>query len=241
VIDNIVKVGRVLFAVSIAALGLQQLIYGDFLAGPFIAPAWLPARALWAYVSGAVFVVSGVGLLVKHRARYAAIALSALLVLLIVFFHASAPGAVLRDGLARTRAFEALALLSIALVLAGVRPPALGRVVFAVTLVVFGIQHFLYVQFVKTVVPAWIPGGGEFWTYFTGVAFIAAGLSIVANVQARLANLLLGLMFFSWVLVLHGPRVVEKLHDGGEWSSFFVALAMCGAAWLLAGAPPNRK
>ena len=38
-----------------------------------------------------------------------------------------------------------------------------------------GIQHFRSVEFVVTLVPSWVPGGGLFWTYFAGVALIVGG------------------------------------------------------------------
>ena len=40
-------------------------------------------------------------------------------------------------------------------------------------------------------------------------------------------------MFFLWVFVVHLPRVAASPHDGKEWTSALVALAMCGGAWLM--------
>jgi len=45
-------------------------------------------------------------------------------------------------------------------------------------------------------------------------------------------------MFFLFVLLLHIPRIVLHSRDGNEWTSGFVALAMCGGAWILASAAP---
>jgi hypothetical protein len=50
-----------------------------------------------------------------------------------------------------------------------------------------------------------------------------------------LAATLSGLMFFLWVISLHLPRVAAAVHNGDEWTSAFVALAMCGGSWVLAG------
>jgi uncharacterized membrane protein YphA (DoxX/SURF4 family) len=84
-------------------------------------------------------------------------------------------------------------------------------------------------------VPAWIPDR-LFWAYFVGVAFVAAALCIAAQKAARLSAILLGLMFFLWVLIVHLPRVAAAPHNGNEWTSLFVALAMSGGALLIAGA-----
>jgi len=53
-----------------------------------------------------------------------------------------------------------------------------GRIFVAVSLVVFGVQHFLYGGFVAGLVPAFMPGR-LFWAYFVGVAFLAAAAGIL--------------------------------------------------------------
>jgi hypothetical protein len=110
----------------------------------------------------------------------------------------------------------------------------LGRFLFALPLLVFGIQHFMYARYVATLVPSWIPGH-LFWAYFVGAAFVATTLSIATQIKARLSAIWLGIMFLLWVLVLHLPRVAAAPHNGDEWTSAFVALAMGGGAFLVAG------
>ncbi len=110
-----------------------------------------------------------------------------------------------------------------------------GRIFIAISLVVFGIQHFLYANFVATLVPAWVPGR-LFWAYFVGVAFVAAAIGAVVPKMTRPAGILLGILFFLFVVTLHIPRIAAHSRDGNEWTSGFVALAMCGGAWILAGA-----
>ena len=113
----------------------------------------------------------------------------------------------------------------------------LGRIFIAVSLVVFGVQHFMYAGFVAGLVPAWMPGR-LFWAYFVGVAFFAAVAGILYQRLARPAATLLGVMFFLFVVLLHIPRIAAHPSDGNEWTSGFVALAMCGGAWVLARNSP---
>jgi hypothetical protein len=109
---------------------------------------------------------------------------------------------------------------------------------FGISSVVFGIDHFLVLALIASLVPSWIPGG-LFWAYLTGTAFIAAGISIVVKKLDQLSATLLGTMFLLWFLLLHSPRVLRALvsHNPtfpNEWSSAFIALAMCGGSWLVA-------
>jgi len=113
----------------------------------------------------------------------------------------------------------------------------LGRIFVAVSLVVFGIQHFIYGGFVASLVPAFMPGQ-LFWAYFVGVAFFAAAAGILYEGMARPAATMLGVMFFLFVVLLHIPSIVVHCRDGNEWTSGFVALSMCGGAWILASASP---
>jgi len=113
----------------------------------------------------------------------------------------------------------------------------LGRIFIAIALVVFGVQHSMYGAFVAGLVPAWMPGR-LFWAYFVGAAFFAAAAGILYQRLARPAATLLGVMFFLFVVLLHIPRIAAHPSDGNEWTSGFVALAMCGGAWVLARNSP---
>src|SRR5438034_1352913 len=93
-----------------------------------------------------------------------------------------------------------------------------GRIFVAVSLVVFGVQHFLYGGFVAGLVPAFMPGR-LFWAYFVGVAFIAAAAGILYKMLARPAATMLGVMFFLFVVLLHIPRIIGNSGNGNEWTS----------------------
>jgi hypothetical protein len=119
------------------------------------------------------------------------------------------------------------------------RVPPLCAALFGVFLVVCGVQHFAYVDFVVTLVPAWLPGL-RFWAYFTGVALIAGGIGVNFRPTARLAATLSGLMIFLWVLLLHLPRAVAGWPEAGEIAAIFEALALSGTALLLAETRSSR-
>ncbi|HEX4850911.1 MAG TPA: hypothetical protein VFV08_08905, partial [Puia sp.] len=83
--------------------------------------------------------------------------------------------------------------------------------------------------------------GPIIWSYFIGCVFIAVALSIFIMKKTRLAALLLGTMFLSWVLLLHIPRVIANVQRQDEWSSAFVALAMSGISFTLAAALKEKN
>jgi uncharacterized membrane protein len=109
-----------------------------------------------------------------------------------------------------------------------------GPVLFAVFLIVCGVQHFWYAVFVRDLVPAWLPAR-LFWTYFTGAALVAGGVGILVPRTSRLAATCSGVMIFLWVLLLHIPRAVAGPQHAFETAGAFEALALSGVAFLVAG------
>ena len=95
-----------------------------------------------------------------------------------------------------------------------------GPLFVAIPMAVFGAFHFLFPAEVAELVPKWIPGH-LFWVYFVGVALFAAAVSLAANKVSTLAAALLGLMIFSFVLLISVPAV--KAHPDNR---FFWALIL---------------
>jgi uncharacterized membrane protein YphA (DoxX/SURF4 family) len=83
-------------------------------------------------------------------------------------------------------------------------------------------------------VPKWLPPSGEFWGYATGIAHIAAGLAIISRVQARLAAILLTVMYASWTPLVHVPLFLAHRSDPGVWSENAMNLVLTGCAWVMA-------
>ena len=126
-------------------------------------------------------------------------------------------------------------------ILAAVSGPTINRTMalvfryaFGLCMPVYGLVHFLYPAAVANWVPNWLPGH-MFWAYFTGVAHCAAGVAVLTGVLARLATKLFALMISLWIFLMHIERVVATPHDRHEWTTLFIAVAICGAAWVLAG------
>ncbi len=170
---KLARLGRLLFAIAMAAFGFQYLGHA-LLATPVPGPPWSPGRPLWAYAAAMVLIIVAaayIAIAKKMRLAAALLAIVLLLRALVVFVprlvaHVHDPGP-------WTSGFEILAMCGAALVLSGTLV-WLGRILFAVPLLVFRAQHFLYARFVATLVPAWIPWH-LFWAIFVGVAFVAAG------------------------------------------------------------------
>jgi uncharacterized membrane protein YphA (DoxX/SURF4 family) len=124
-------------------------------------------------------------------------------------------------------------------VAAAARLIRLGQVVFGICAVLFGGAHFFYMNLTAPLVPKWLPPSGEFWGYATGVAHIAAGLAILAGVRARLAAILLTVMYASFTPLVHLPMVVANSSSHFIWSENALNLILTGVAWVVANSLPR--
>jgi len=208
-------------------------------------PDWLHGQNIIAIASGLFLIAVGLGLLTRRWARLAATALAAMLLLWVVLLYLPLVFVVTAawNGMCETLAiFGGAWVLAATLPVDGPRRAwdgvvdrgrTLGRLCFGVSLPVFGLAHFIYHDFVASWVPRWIPFP-QFWAWFTGIAHAAAGLAILANVKARLAAILAAVMYGSWVLIVHIPRVAAAIHDPFEWNGIFVAMSLSASALLVA-------
>jgi len=241
------RLGRALFIIAILALGIQTLVSSSAIYELEPLPSWLHDQVILANLTGFFLVAVTVGLLIKRLARAAAVALTVVLALWVLILHARL---LMPDPAPDLSfAFETLALAGVAWALATgtisdterrLQESAaglmlsLGHYVFGVSLIAFCAVNVIYHDLIANMVPAWIPTH-LFWAYFTGFASLAAGLAILTGIWSRAALVMTGIMYGSWVLVIHVPYVSAHPHARIMWTDMFITLALSGGSWFLLG------
>jgi putative oxidoreductase len=104
----------------------------------------------------------------------------------------------------------------------------IGRILFAIPIMIFGAFHFMNASAMSGMVPAYLPAPTIF-VYLTGAGLILAGLSLLINMQTVLAMLLLGIMLMIFALTIHLPGAMEG--DQGSMSNLLKDIALSGAAF----------
>jgi uncharacterized membrane protein len=261
--------GRFIFAAAIAAFGILALGHAVAPGFPLLSAPWpatglppksvnptMPGGLAGAIFLGVLLLALALGIKVDRWTQRAALALAVVAVLTAAIVWLPRALAALSKPIIFGPAFELLAMAGTGLVLAGALPgdrnpgsgrapgpetlQRSGRLLFAASLVVFGALHFIYAAPFAKLIPAWIPFH-LFWIYFFGVALVAAAVSLVTGIAARLAATLCGLMLFLWVMTLHLPRCLGQLDNGDEWTSMLVAVAVGGSAWIMAATTPTTS
>ena len=239
---NYFKTGKVLYAIAILAIGIIHFLFKNFPIGLLPVPSATPFREILIFASGGVLVVSAILLLIPKYVTQGAIAASITWVVFLLLVHLPKLFMNINNGSEWTGTFEVTALLAGACMLITSQNMVsfkIGRYLFIIALIVFGIQHYLYAAFVATLIPGWIPAH-LFFTYLTMAAFIATAISLLINRFVQVSTCLLGLMFILWVLCLHLPRAIMAPKVEPEWTSLFVALAMCSIALIASGSQTNN-
>jgi uncharacterized membrane protein YphA (DoxX/SURF4 family) len=248
--------GRLFFACSLLAFGIQEFRYSGHVPDLGLVPGWLHGgiHLAAAWIAGALFLLTAIAVLFWIRVRPIALLLSAALVAAAFLRIPITYHNMIQSVPMRTVFFELLSCAAACWILAGLDPSpesippgsvrgtlaGAGRWIFAIAAIVYGIGHFQAPAFIASVIPHWIPFP-FFWVYFTAAGFLLAGLAMATGIAMRPGAALLGLMFFLWVVLLHAPRIAHALHNGDEWNSGFVALAMSGCALLVAALPARER
>jgi len=245
---HLLKIGRFFLAIPLLVFAIQYLAIGKYQGGLPPMPPWAQGGAAGAYLVGLLLLATSAAILLNVQARVLSLVTGAWFVFSFFVFHLQHLSSVWSNGTDRTRALETLCI-GVGLVALGAMSPGEGlpsmkaganrklivasRVVFGVSMVIFGWQHFMYAQFLVGLVQKWLPWHA-FWIYFTGTAMMAAGAAIATGILARLAGIWLCIMFVLWFLTLHLPRVLAAIRNQDEITSMFVALAFGGISLILA-------
>ena len=109
----------------------------------------------------------------------------------------------------------------------------LGPVFEAVALTVFATEHFLSARALSAIVPRWLPGA-LFWTYFVGVALLAAAVSFIVWRYVRWSALLLAVLFLIIVATIDLPNLPKHIHERLFWTLTVRETAFAGGTMVLA-------
>jgi uncharacterized membrane protein len=245
--------GHLVFAITMIGLGIVGLLYRDFVPVWNPVPASIPGRGVFVYLGPLISLASGVGLLVPRVAAVAARLLLTTLLLWLVLFRL--PNFLL------TSPFEACwSVFPLAVMLAaswvlyvwfaadwdrqhlrlvgGKYGLRVAHALYGFSLIFFGSAHFIDVKDTLSLVPSWLPGH-VFWAYFTGGAFIAAGVAVLAGRWARLAAILSALQIGLFLLLVWLPIVAAGSKVPFQWSETILNAALLAAAWVVADSYQN--
>ena len=245
---RIASAGHAFFALAMIWLGVLGLRKGDFVVVWQPVPNWVPARVALAYLCALISLACGIGLLWRRSASAASRVLFAsllvwLLVLRLPNLFYQTPLVLVGWTFGSTAVIAAAAWVLYVWFAGDADRPRVGffadatgvriaRVLYGLSLLPFGMAHFMYPDATTVLIPTWLPWPVA-WAYFTGATFIAAGLAVIAGVFARQAAALSALQMGLFGLIVWIPRVWAGTVSDFQWGEFVITCALTAGAWVV--------
>ena len=241
------RTAGLVFAATMVALGVAGLLQHDFAAIWQPVPKRWPGREALVWLSGLVALVCGLGLVWPRTAAPAAGVLTVvLLAWLLVFKVRVAVGmpavAAAWESCGETAVVAAGAWTLFAEAAAGWRRVGFlagdgglrtAQVLYAIAMLAFGAAHIAYIKETASLVPGWLPAHGA-WVWVTGIAYIAAGLAILAGAWARLAAALSAAQMGVFTLLVWTPAVAAPGAGADAWSEAVISWTLTAAGGVVA-------
>ena len=230
--------GHVVFAAAMIWLGAMGLAKGDFVQVWLPVPKWVPAREALAYLCAFISLASGIGLLWRRTAAVAARVIFAslmvwLLVLRLPNLFYEKPLVLVAWTFGSTAVMVAAAWVLYVWFAGGDQKGVrIAQVLYGLSLIPFGLAHFMYLDATTVLIPHWLPWPTA-WAYFTGAAFIAAGLAVIVGVLGRMAAALSTLQMGLFSVIVWIPRVLAGTLSDFQWGEFVVTWALTAGAWVV--------
>ncbi len=219
-LDKLIVLGPVFVAAPLATFGAEHLRAGRLMAG--MVPHWIPWHVFWIYFVGLSLIAAALSFTFRRCLLWSA---SLLAILFLIFVSTmDLPGAIAQPNrinwvlLFRETSFGcgALALTGTLLQQKSAQLSKIlifvARILIGVTLVLYGVQHFLHPECVigvplEKITPAWIPIHA-FWADIVGAILLVAGIALLINRRARFAAAVVGLVYGSGdhLFLLPHPR-----------------------------------
>jgi uncharacterized membrane protein YphA (DoxX/SURF4 family) len=238
------KLGYRVLGAGALFVGVVGLVFDDFALVWQPVPPDVPHRALLAYIVAALFVLAGAAVNWRRTAALGAAMIAILQALDVLLLHGPRiiahpdhfpPWSGAAEQLGITMG-GIIAFTMVANMNAGVgeRVARAARIVFGICAVEYGIVHFHYPVDTASFIPKWIPPGPMFWAYATGAAQVAAGLAFISGVQARLAGILLTVLYVLFSVFVHARLLATDPTSHMFWTMNAINILFVGTAWTIA-------
>jgi uncharacterized membrane protein len=256
----VMRIGNYVFALASIAAGILDLIWREFEPAHQPVQAFgdhIPGITILAFLGAACLIAGGLALFTAKFVRFGCIVLGVVYLAFSLCYiprFFTAPRILgyhlwifigLCAGFAMNFILTAAASLiySSTLTRDSSWPTTLRRVrwVFGISSILFGLVHITRSETVTPMIPPWMPLSPKFWTIFTGVAFILAGVAILARTLDVLAARLLSLMLLVFSVLVLLPMIFTTPHDHVSWGGNAYNLTAVAAVWIFATSVANTS
>jgi putative oxidoreductase len=110
----------------------------------------------------------------------------------------------------------------------------IGRILFALPFAVFGINHFIMMDYYLGIITSFIPLGA-YTIILTGIMLIAVSISIIMKKFIKFSTIILAVLLFLFIATIHIPHLIS----GNDQTITLIALlkdiSLMGGSLMIAG------
>ena len=110
----------------------------------------------------------------------------------------------------------------------------IGRILFAIPFALFGINHFLMMDYYLGMLTSFIPLGA-YTIILTGVMLIATSISIILKKLIKLSTISLAVLLFVFIVTIHIPHLFNEADKTTIIIALLKDISLLGGSLMIAG------
>jgi uncharacterized membrane protein YphA (DoxX/SURF4 family) len=110
----------------------------------------------------------------------------------------------------------------------------IGRILFAVPFALFGINHFLMLDYYLGMLTSFIPLGA-YTIILTGIMLIAASISIITKILVKFSTLMLSFLLLIFILTIHVPHLINDADKTVTIIALLKDISLMGGSLMISG------
>jgi putative oxidoreductase len=110
----------------------------------------------------------------------------------------------------------------------------LGRILFAAPFAIFGINHFLMMDYYLGMLTSFIPLGA-YTIILTGIMLIVASISIISKKFVKFSTIMLAVLLFVFIVTIHIPHLFQETDRTITIIALLKDISLMGGSLMIAG------
>jgi len=110
----------------------------------------------------------------------------------------------------------------------------IGRILFAIPFALFGINHFLMLNYYLGMLTSFVPLGA-YTIILTGIMLIAASISIITKIFVKFSTLMLAILLFIFIITIHIPHLFSDADKTITIIALLKDISLMGGSLMISG------
>lgn len=110
----------------------------------------------------------------------------------------------------------------------------IGRVLFAIPFALFGINHFLMLDYYLGMLTSFVPLGA-YTIILTGIMLIAVSISIITKILVKFSTLMLAILLLIFIITIHIPHLITDADKTITIIALLKDISLMGGSLMISG------